>query len=207
MKLRAMILILALGAFVTAPAFAESIALRCFCQHLDTQRKAEAQISHGTYDGVPSPALPITTWPDIGQVDTCISTTLGITPDAADNALQEERRVGALQGDDGVALCSAAGYSVETPPEPAGPAVMQAARDAICKMSAEAAKDSRFFAGETPEQVRAQIQADKAANERDDHQRDAALATQVGVSQQVAAAAINRAAEESLAGKFKCPGE
>jgi hypothetical protein len=206
MKLRAVALTFALSIFVAAPAFAESIALRCFCQQLDTQRKAEAQISHGTYDGVPDIALPITTWPDIGQVDTCISTTLGITPDAADNALQEERRVGALQGDDGVALCSAAGYAVdETPPEPAGPAVMQAARDATCKMMTEAAKDSKFFAGETPEQVHAQIQANKAADARTDHQRDAAFATQVGVSQQVAAAAIDRAAAESLAGKFKCP--
>jgi hypothetical protein len=52
MKLRAVALTLAFSTFVAAPAFAEptsSTVLRCFCQQLDAQRKAEV----ATQNGVP----------------------------------------------------------------------------------------------------------------------------------------------------------
>ena len=85
MKLGAVALTLALGSLVAAPTFAASTSttvLRCFCQQLDTQRKAEAQRSQG---GIVT-GVPTTTWPDIDQVDTCIQTTLGIDHDAAASA-------------------------------------------------------------------------------------------------------------------------
>jgi hypothetical protein len=184
-----LVLTLALSTFVPARAFAAPAArtvMRCFCQRLDAQRKAEVETQNG---------VPTTTWPDIGKVDTCIQTTLGLGPDDADGALQQERHTGALDGDDGVALCSAAGYSVdETTPEPASLAVTQGARESNCRMMAEpAAPDA-----ESIEQITADSKKKTA-------QQIATFAAQMGISQKAAETALNRAASDFEAGKFKCP--
>lgn len=189
MKLRTGVLILVLSTFVATPVFAapvSSTVVRCFCLQLDAQRKAEIETQNG---------VPITTWPDIGRVDTCIQTTLGVGPDDADEALQQERHTGALGGDDGVALCSAAGYSVdETTPEPASPAITQAARESFCKIFAEPPAPDE----ESTEQI-------TADSKKKTEQQIATFAAQMGISQQAAETALNRAASDFEAGKFKCP--
>ena len=206
MKLGAVALTLALGSLVAAPTFAASTSttvLRCFCQQLDTQRKAEAQRSQG---GIVT-GVPTTTWPDIDQGDTCIQTTLGIDHDAAASAFLETRTNGALAGiNEGITVCAASGYSVdETTPEPASPAIMQAARDSFCKMMAETKElPANTFEGKSFEQMKAQIQADA---KREGDQIYTAFAAQVGVSKQMAETVLSRASAERDVGKFKCPGE
>jgi hypothetical protein len=167
----------------------DTVVLHCFCQQLDTERKAEAQ-EHS--------CVPTTVWPDMSKVGNCIQTTLGVDHDAADRAFLQTRMNGALkEQNDGVAVCSSAGYSVdETTPEPASPAITQAARESTCKIFAEPPAPD----GESTEQITADPR-------KKTEQHIAAFAAQMGISQQAAETALDRAASDFSAGKFKCPEE
>jgi hypothetical protein len=172
----------------------DTVVLRCFCQQLDTERKAEAQQSQG---GVVA-GVPTTRWPMVDpEVENCIQTTLGVDHDAADHAFLQVRQQGALKGqNDGVDVCSSAGYSVdETTPEPARPGVMQAARESNCRMLAEPPAPD----GESVEQI-------TADSKKKTEQQIATFAAQMGISQQAAETALNRAAAEMEAGTFDCHG-
>lgn len=186
MKFKPLALVTAATLLIVGCTDTPSAVVKCFCQQLDSQRKAELQDDNG---------VPTTVWPDIGKVDICIQTSRGGSLDDADGALQQERRTGALDGDDGVVLCTTAGYQVdETTPEPASPAVMQAARESFCKIFAEPEAPD----GESEEQI-------TADSKKKTEQQISTFAAQMGISQQAAETALNRAASESEAGKFKCP--
>jgi len=186
MKFKTLALVTAATLLVVGCTDTPSTVVRCFCRQLDSQRKAELQDDNG---------VPTTVWPDIDKVDTCIQTSRGGSLNDADGALQQERRTGALDGDDGVVLCTTAGYQVdETAPEPASAAVMQAARESFCKIFAEPPAP----AGESDEQT-------TADSKKKTEQQIATLASQMGISEQDAETALNRVASESVASKFKCP--
>jgi hypothetical protein len=173
----------------------DTVVLRCFCQQLDTERKAEAQRSQG---GVVA-GVPTTRWPMVDPaVENCIQTTLHIDHDAADRAFLQVRLQGALKGqNDGVDVCSSAGYSVdETTPEPASPGVMQAARESNCRMMAEPPAPE----GESLEQI-------TADSKKETEQRIATFAAQMNISKQEAETVLNRAAAQMEAGKFDCGGQ
>lgn len=173
----------------------DTIVMRCFCHQLDTERKAEAQQSQGGFvDGV-----PVTRWPTIDpEVENCIQTTLGVDHKAADDAFLRVRLLGVLKGQgDGVAVCASAGYSVdETTPEPASPAVMQAARASCCKMMAETKVAP---AGESAEQILAD-----PTDAKELEQQTATFAAQMNISKQEAEIVLNRAAAEMRV-TFNCP--
>ncbi len=174
----------------------DAVALDCFCSKLKSQRHAEALAPNSF--GVPST--------DIVNVDAvekdCIQPRLGFDHQQADDAWLHARFQGPFKDfrNGGVAGCTAAGYSVdESTPEPASDEVMNGARQEFCQELADAyavgAKDHSMPATD-PKVIEAQARADQSA-------MDAKFAARLHISNELADAALNRAAAEMKpVGKF-----
>jgi hypothetical protein len=180
----------------------EEAVVRCFCDTLSAERKTEAREHSG---------VATTVWPNYDDVEACVERVSRVDKQRAEEAW-DSQRWSALDlnvHEDSRAICRAAGMAFyEGEPPPAGPEVMQQARDEVCREEAELQNNPGSVPSYDPEHPKTSIQAIKEWGDRYDANVDAELAARFHISVNQADAALKRAgAERMLANHFLCLGE
>jgi hypothetical protein len=179
---------------------AEQAVVHCFCEDLSAMRKVEARVNYG---------VPRSLWPNYGDVIACVQHVSKVDREHAELAWSKQRST-MLEGIDGKAICQNAGIPIyEEDPPPAGPEIMEAAHQTICRLLAEPASgnlESMDYSSANHDGSRATA---TEGSRKPLELQEAAFARVFQISREQAGAALNRAyAEHSVANPvFLCPGE
>lgn len=179
---------------------AEQAVVQCFCDDLSARRKADARLNYG---------VPRSLWPNYGDVIACVQNISNVDRQRAELAWSKQRWE-TLEGTDGEAICQNAGIPIyEEDPPPAGPEIMEAAHQTICRLFAEPVGgnlESLDYSSANREEASA-IETERGR--RQVAHREAGFANVFHISTEQAHSVLNRAFAEHGAANpvFLCPGE